>query len=86
MFGSVPPQFWKAYYEKMPQARKNWDERHELYQLYHYMNHWYVHLHTCLSQCIRLIWMSIGYRYIFGGMYGSQAEAIAGKLADFAKR
>ena len=33
------PAFWAAYHGLVPRA-PGWDERHDLYTLYHYLNHY----------------------------------------------
>lgn len=39
MFGGFGKTFWSAYFDKIPKE-DGWDRRHELYQLFHYLNHW----------------------------------------------
>uniref|UniRef100_H3CYK3 protein-ribulosamine 3-kinase n=1 Tax=Tetraodon nigroviridis TaxID=99883 RepID=H3CYK3_TETNG len=39
MFGGFSKSFYSAYHEKIPQA-PGFAERNQLYQLFHYLNHW----------------------------------------------
>lgn len=39
MFGSFSKSFYSAYHEKIPQA-PGFAKRNQLYQLFHYLNHW----------------------------------------------
>eukprot|EP00112_Aurelia_sp_Birch-Aquarium-sp1_P017747 Seg4150.2 transcript_id=Seg4150.2/GoldUCD/mRNA.D3Y31 product=Ketosamine-3-kinase protein_id=Seg4150.2/GoldUCD/D3Y31 len=39
MFGGFNKQFYDAYHKLIPKA-KGFDERHTLYTLFHYLNHW----------------------------------------------
>jgi fructosamine-3-kinase len=39
MFGGFPNSFFKAYHEVIPKAQ-GFEKRLELYQLFHYLNHW----------------------------------------------
>ncbi|XP_066530873.1 ketosamine-3-kinase isoform X2 [Hoplias malabaricus] len=39
MFGGFGKQFYNAYYDKIPKA-PGFEKRHQLYQLFHYLNHW----------------------------------------------
>ncbi|KAL4659229.1 ketosamine-3-kinase-like [Arapaima gigas] len=39
MFGGFRSSFYTAYYGKIPKA-PGFEERHQLYQLFHYLNHW----------------------------------------------
>ena len=41
MFGGYSTRVWNAYREAFP-LEKNWQERQGLYQLYHYLNHYYL--------------------------------------------
>ena len=43
MFGGFTKQFYDAYHELIPKA-PGFDVRHKLYTLFHYINHWYVHV------------------------------------------
>ena len=42
MFGGFPNAFWQAYHSVIPKEA-GWQKRNELYQLFHYINHWYVY-------------------------------------------
>ncbi|EDO41346.1 predicted protein [Nematostella vectensis] len=39
MFGGFSPEFYDAYHKLIPKA-PGFDDRHNLYQLFHYLNHW----------------------------------------------
>ncbi|XP_048846691.1 ketosamine-3-kinase [Brienomyrus brachyistius] len=39
MFGGFSSSFYSAYHKKMPKA-PGFEMRHQLYQLFHYLNHW----------------------------------------------
>jgi fructosamine-3-kinase len=39
MFGGFSAEFYNAYRQLIPKAA-GFDERHKLYQLFHYLNHW----------------------------------------------
>lgn len=39
MFGGFNSSFYSAYHEKIPQA-PGFETRNQLYQLFHYLNHW----------------------------------------------
>ncbi|KAA0185613.1 hypothetical protein HAZT_HAZT009497 [Hyalella azteca] len=39
MFGGFSKEFFSSYFEKLPKAA-GWESRHQLYQLFHYLNHW----------------------------------------------
>jgi len=39
MFGGFDSQFFKAYFEQLPK-QEGFEQRSELYQLFHYLNHW----------------------------------------------
>lgn len=39
MFGGFNRSFYSAYHEKIPQA-PGFETRNQLYQLFHYLNHW----------------------------------------------
>ncbi|TTQ55691.1 Ketosamine-3-kinase [Bagarius yarrelli] len=39
MFGGFGKNFYRAYHEKIPKE-PGFDRRHQLYQLFHYLNHW----------------------------------------------
>ncbi|XP_060797960.1 ketosamine-3-kinase isoform X2 [Neoarius graeffei] len=39
MFGGFGKHFYSAYHEKIPKA-PGFEKRHQLYQLFHYLNHW----------------------------------------------
>lgn len=39
MFGGFNSSFYSAYHEKIPQA-PGFENRNQLYQLFHYLNHW----------------------------------------------
>ncbi|MFP4091759.1 MAG: fructosamine kinase family protein [Cyclobacteriaceae bacterium] len=41
MFGGFSDRVWQAYEEAYP-LPPEWKERHELYKLYHYLNHYYL--------------------------------------------
>ena len=41
MFGGFSQRVWDAYQEEYP-LDADWKERHELYMLYHYLNHYYL--------------------------------------------
>lgn len=41
MFGGFSSRVWSAYEEAYPLA-EDWKERHELYMLYHYLNHYHL--------------------------------------------
>ena len=41
MFGGFSKQFYDTYHKLIPKA-KGFDDRHTLYTLFHYLNHWYV--------------------------------------------
>ncbi|KAI9139119.1 fructosamine 3 kinase [Paraphysoderma sedebokerense] len=41
MFGGITESFWAEYHRYYPRSN-NFDKRHQLYQLYHYLNHWYL--------------------------------------------
>ena len=41
MFGGFSQRVWDAYQEEYPLAAE-WKARHELYKLYHYLNHYYI--------------------------------------------
>ncbi len=41
MFGGFSPTVWDAYQETYP-LPSAWKERHTLYQLYHYLNHYHL--------------------------------------------
>lgn len=41
MFGGFSTQFWDAYHQSYP-LEPGWKERNLLYQLYHYLNHYYL--------------------------------------------
>lgn len=39
MFGGFDREFYNAYHSIIPK-QEGFDNRHELYQLFHYLNHW----------------------------------------------
>lgn len=39
MFGGFSADFWDAYHEVIPKLQPYYDERQQLYQLYHQLNH-----------------------------------------------
>ena len=39
MFGGFSQAFWNNYFCLIPQKR-GWQKRNDLYQLFHYLNHW----------------------------------------------
>lgn len=39
MFGGFNKSFYSAYHQKIPQA-PGFEKRNQLYQLFHYLNHW----------------------------------------------
>lgn len=39
LFGGFGKHFYSAYHEKIPKA-PGFEKRHQLYQLFHYLNHW----------------------------------------------
>jgi len=39
MFGGFSNAFYNAYHQLIPKA-PGFDKRHQLYQLFHYLNHW----------------------------------------------
>jgi len=41
MFGGFSQRVWDAYHEEYPLAAE-WKERHDVYKLYHYLNHYYI--------------------------------------------
>ncbi|KAK5913972.1 hypothetical protein CgunFtcFv8_008447 [Champsocephalus gunnari] len=40
MFGGFDSSFYSAYHEKIPKAPAGFAKRNQLYQLFHYLNHW----------------------------------------------
>jgi protein-ribulosamine 3-kinase len=46
--------FWTAYYSVIPKA-KGWDDRHDLYQLYHYLNHYNLFGGSYYNQCAHIM-------------------------------
>lgn len=57
LFGGFSQRTWRAYQEAYP-LEHGWEDRVQLYQLYHILNHY----------------------YLFGGLYGQQALAVAKKF------
>lgn len=55
MFGGFSRSFYDAYHKLIPKA-PGFEARHRLYQLFHYLNHWYVqtflYCNICLVVCI----------------------------------
>ena len=47
MFGGFPQAFWDSYFRLIPKQPR-WDERNDLYQLFHYLNHWCVFTFQCV--------------------------------------
>ncbi|MCB1112739.1 MAG: fructosamine kinase family protein [Chlamydiales bacterium] len=54
MFGGFHETFYHAYHESIPKAA-GFDERHRLYQLYHYLNHYNLFGSAYRSACMSLI-------------------------------
>lgn len=46
--------FWKGYRELIPKASK-FDDRRDLYLLYHYLNHYNLFGSSYYSQCVQLL-------------------------------
>ncbi|GAB4824243.1 hypothetical protein N2152v2_011289 [Parachlorella kessleri] len=46
--------FWRAYHEVIPKA-PGWDDRHALYTLYHYLNHYNLFGSGYYNQCLSLL-------------------------------
>jgi fructosamine-3-kinase len=46
--------FWTAYNAVIPKA-KGWDERHDLYTLYHYLNHYNMFGGSYYNQCVQIM-------------------------------
>lgn len=47
-------QFWEAYHKLIPRA-PGWDDRHSIYTLYHYLNHYNLFGYGYYSQCESLL-------------------------------
>lgn len=47
-------RFWTAYHEEIPKA-PGWDDRHDIYTLYHYLNHLNLFGGSYYGQCASLL-------------------------------
>ena len=54
MFGGFTDDFYNAYHERIPEA-EGYKERHELYKLYHYLNHLNLFGNSYYSSCISIM-------------------------------
>jgi fructosamine-3-kinase len=54
MFGGFGPSFWNEYHKHIPKE-KGFEARHELYQLYHYLNHYNIFGSGYKGSCLRII-------------------------------
>jgi len=54
MFGGFSSSFWNEYYQHIPRT-KGFENRHHLYQLYHYLNHMNLFGTGYKSSCWRLL-------------------------------
>ena len=79
MFGGFNKDFYEKYHQLIPRE-KGFEERKPLYELFHYLNHWYVDLiFSICSRAIRCESYFI-FRNHFGGGYEEQSLVIMRKL------
>jgi protein-ribulosamine 3-kinase len=79
MFGGFSKEFYEKYHQLIPRE-KGFEERKPFYELFHYLNHWYVDfiLPICFSSI--LLESDIIFRNHFGGGYEEQSLGIMRKL------
>ena len=54
MFGAPPKEFYTAYHELIPKEN-GFEERHKLYKLYHFMNHYSIFGKAYRNQCMEIL-------------------------------
>jgi len=47
-------KFWDAYHEVIPKA-EGWDDRNDIYTLYHYLNHFNLFGNSYYTQCAQIL-------------------------------
>lgn len=84
MFSGVSKPFFEAYHEVIPKLEPYYEERQQLYELYHQLNHAALCKHISLNlryDCeLRAEWYAVG-----GGGYASGASRIMSKLLAWEK-
>src|SRR6185312_1517917 len=54
MFGAPPSGFYEAYHALIPKDI-GFEQRHQLYQLYHYLNHYNIFGRSYRSSCVSIL-------------------------------
>jgi hypothetical protein len=82
MFGGFSKEFYQRYHQLIPRE-KGFEGRKPLYELFHYLNHWYVHF--ILRECFFSIQLKSDtlFRNHFGGGYEEQSLGILRNLVKF---
>ena len=54
MFGGFSNEFWTSYHQVIPKE-KGFEQRHQLYQLYHYVNHMNIFGTGYKGSCMKIL-------------------------------